>query len=99
MLDTIDIDEDVEAMLQEAHDEEFTRPAYRVYVERCGTCQDQPLWGCKAFGCDPDGCFLLCPECGRLGFTAGPTEWVADHDLAHVLRERLDKPHPIRYTD
>jgi hypothetical protein len=93
LLDTIDISDDVEQMLQDAHDDEFVYvPAQRVYVERCVTCNDVPLWGCALFGCNPtESCFIKCPSCGRYGFTPPAADFVPDHDLAALLLEKMGR--------
>lgn len=56
------------------------------YHEVCGTCRDNPLWGCAIFGCDDvNGCLILCPECGRKGWTAPEEGFVPDMELAALL--------------
>lgn len=99
-METIDVNDDVEIMLQEAHDEEFVYVApRRVYVERCITCSDKPLWGCKIFGCKPtESCFILCPTCGKRGNDKKPESFVGDPVLAYNLRQALDIPEPLFYT-
>lgn len=100
-METLDISDEVEDMLQDAHDDEFEYvPAKRYYYDRCVTCNDGPLWGCKLFGCsETQSCFIICPSCGQLGFESGPADFVGDEVLAKMLRKALDRPEPVVYTD
>lgn len=67
-------------------------------MDKCSTCQDQPIWGCNIFGCDEvKGCFVICPECGKNGFTTRPEVFSSDMELAALLtaernKWRLDTP-------
>lgn len=92
--DVIDISDDVEAQLQELHEDEtfVYRAPRRVWVDACATCDDRPLWGCKAFGCNPkESCFLLCPSCGKYGFEPAINGWVPDWETAALLLEKLGR--------
>lgn len=61
-------------------------------MEKCGTCKNQPMWGCNLFGCD-DGqtCFIICPECGKEGFSPAPEQFNPDMELAALLTEARKK--------
>lgn len=99
-METIDVSDDVEIMLQEDHDREFVPPVRRkVYIERCITCNDRPLWGCKLFGHPPnESCFIICPTCGQRGFGNKPENFTGDPVLAYQLRKALNIPEPPSYS-
>lgn len=90
---TIDVSDDVEAALQELHEDEtfVYRAPKRVWVDACATCNDRPIWGCKAFGCsETETCFILCPSCGKNGNAPAPEQWSPNWELAALLIERLN---------
>lgn len=92
-METLDVSLETEMQLQADHDDDFVyRAAQRVYVEKCGTCAGFPLWGCKVFGhTEGESCFIKCPACGRYGFTPPHDNFVPDHDLAALLREKMGR--------